>query len=52
MLQMVLNGVLEAETLLNIISENAIDFFNGRTTAQDTARIIQRRASTFMAEQR
>jgi len=45
-------GVIEHDEILwNIISENASDFFNGRHTAQETARIIQRRASIYIAEQ-
>ena len=38
-------------TLWNIVSEGASDFFNGRSTAQDAARIIQSRASIYVAEQ-
>ena len=37
--------------LWNIISEEASNYFRGQRTAQDTARIIQNRASTFMSEQ-
>jgi len=37
--------------LFNIIIEGASDFFNGRVSAHDAARIIQNRASIFMAEQ-
>ncbi|MDR2590069.1 MAG: extracellular solute-binding protein [Oscillospiraceae bacterium] len=36
--------------LWNIISEGAIDFWNGRTTLDDTVRIIQSRASIYVAE--
>jgi len=39
------------EALMNIINENAEDFFNGRTSAQDTARIIQSRVSRLISEQ-
>jgi len=39
------------ESLMNIINEGAEDFFAGRRTAQDAARIIQSRASIFIAEQ-
>jgi len=39
------------ETLWDIISETASDFFNGRHTAQDAARIIQSRVSIYLAEQ-
>jgi len=39
------------EALMNIINENAQDFFSGRTSAQDTARIIQSRVSIFVSEQ-
>jgi len=38
------------EVIWNIVSEGASDFFNGRHTAQDAARIIQNRASIYMAE--
>jgi len=34
-----------------IIREGVDDFFNGRNTAQDTARIIQNRVSIYLAEQ-
>jgi len=39
------------EALMNIINENTEDFFNGRTSAQDTARIIQSRVSRLISEQ-
>jgi len=39
------------EMLWNIISESASEFFNGQTTASDAAKVIQRRASIFAAEQ-
>ncbi|MCL2227625.1 MAG: extracellular solute-binding protein [Oscillospiraceae bacterium] len=39
------------EGLMNIISEGTEDFFSGRRTAQDAARIIQSRASILIAEQ-
>jgi ABC-type glycerol-3-phosphate transport system substrate-binding protein len=39
------------ESLMNIITEGAADFFAGRRTAQDAARVIQSRASIFIAEQ-
>jgi len=39
------------ETLWDIISETATDFFNGRHTAQDAARIIQSRATIYLSEQ-
>jgi len=38
-------------SLLNIVMESAFDFFSGRSSAEDTARIVQSRASIFMAEQ-
>jgi len=38
-------------TLGNIIIESATDFFDGRITAEDAARIIQSRVSIFLAEQ-
>jgi ABC-type glycerol-3-phosphate transport system substrate-binding protein len=40
------------EALLTIIREGAADFFTGRSSAQDAARIIQSRASIYVAEQR
>ena len=39
------------ENLMNIIRENSEDFFNGRTSAQDAARIIQSRVSRLISEQ-
>ena len=39
------------EALWNIISETATDYFNGRHTAQDAARIIQSRAAIYLSEQ-
>lgn len=39
------------DELLNIIKENASDFFNGLRSAQDTARIIQSRVSRLISEQ-
>jgi len=39
------------DTLWTIVSEGADDFFNGLTTAQDAARIIQNRASIYLSEQ-
>jgi ABC-type glycerol-3-phosphate transport system substrate-binding protein len=39
------------EALINIIMEGAEDFFNGRGSAQDAARIIQNRASNYVSEQ-
>jgi ABC-type glycerol-3-phosphate transport system substrate-binding protein len=39
------------DTLWNIISETAIDYFNGRHTAQDAARIIQSRVTIYLSEQ-
>ena len=38
-------------TLLNIVMESALDFLSGRSSAEDTARVIQSRAGIFMAEQ-
>ena len=37
--------------LMEIIMEGANDFFSGRNSAQDAARIIQNRASIFISEQ-
>ncbi|MDR2569048.1 MAG: extracellular solute-binding protein [Oscillospiraceae bacterium] len=45
------SGILPA-TLDNIIKESASDFFNGMKTAEETAEIIQNRASIFISEQR
>jgi len=39
------------EALMNIINEGATDFFNGRSSSQDAARIIQNRASILISEQ-
>ena len=41
----------QEEALKNIVLEGTSDFFNGRNTAQDAARIIQSRASTYVSEQ-
>ena len=39
------------ESLMNIIMDGANDFFSGRSSAQDTTRVIQSRASIYIAEQ-
>ena len=39
------------EALMNIIMEGAKDFFSGRSSANDAARIIQNRASIYISEQ-
>ena len=39
------------ETLMTIVRESANEYFGGRSTAQDAARIIQSRASIYVAEQ-
>jgi len=39
------------QVLSDIISEDATEFFNGRRTAREAARIIQSRASIYIAEQ-
>ena len=39
------------DTLWTIISEGAEDYFNGRGTAKDAARIIQSRVSIYLSEQ-
>jgi ABC-type glycerol-3-phosphate transport system substrate-binding protein len=44
------SGILPS-TLDDIVTEGASDFFRGRTSAQDAARIIQSRASIFISEQ-
>lgn len=40
------------ETLTNLIMEGVEDFFNGRGTAQDAARVLQNRVSIYISEQR
>jgi len=39
------------EALMNIIMEGAQDFFTGRSSAQDAARVVQNRASIYVSEQ-
>jgi len=39
------------ESLMMIINEGAEDFFSGRSSAQEAARVIQSRASIYVAEQ-
>jgi len=39
------------DILMNIVSEGASDFFGGRGSAQDAARVIQSRVSIYVAEQ-
>jgi ABC-type glycerol-3-phosphate transport system substrate-binding protein len=39
------------EAIWNIVSEGATDFFNGRSSIQDTVRVIQNRASIYVSEQ-
>ena len=43
--------ITDDEILWNIVSESASDFFRGQMSAQDAARIIQSRASIYIAEQ-
>jgi len=38
-------------TLWNIVIESVSDYFHGKSSLQDTVRIIQNRASTYMSEQ-
>ena len=38
------------DALLNIIMESASDFFHGKITAQDAARVIQNRVSIYVSE--
>jgi len=38
------------ESLINIVTEGAEDFFNGRSSAENVARIIQNRASILVSE--
>jgi len=40
------------ESLWNIISEGANDFFNGKNTVEEAVRIIQSRASIYVSEQK
>ena len=40
------------QSLLDIVEEGAADFFSGRRSAEDAARVIQSRVSIFVAEQR
>jgi len=51
LLDSVNGSVGQDETLWNIISESASNFFNGTTTVQDAVRVIQNRASIYVAEQ-
>jgi len=44
------NVLTNDEILWNIVSESASDFFSGQRTAQDVARVIQSRASRYLAE--
>ena len=47
-----INGsVGQDEVIWNIISESASNFFNGTMTVQDAVRVIQNRASIYVAEQ-
>jgi len=39
------------ETILNIITESASNYFNGLSTLQDTITIIQNRTSIYISEQ-
>ena len=39
------------DAIWNIVSEGATDFFNGRSSVQDTVRVIQNRASIYVSEQ-
>jgi ABC-type glycerol-3-phosphate transport system substrate-binding protein len=39
------------EAMINIITEGAADFFSGRSSANDAARIIQNRVSIYVSEQ-
>jgi len=44
------NITFEDEVLWNIIREGALDFFRGLVSAEDAARVIQSRASIYLAE--
>ena len=39
------------EALMNIIMEGAQDFFSGRSSAEDAARVVQNRANIYVSEQ-
>jgi len=46
------NGIVSNDDALwNVISESASNFFSGQSTAQDAARVIQNRATIYVAEQ-
>ncbi|MCL2627993.1 MAG: extracellular solute-binding protein [Oscillospiraceae bacterium] len=51
MLSTVTYSSVQSLLLEEIIYESAFEYFSGRITAQDAARIIQSRASIFMSEQ-
>jgi len=51
LLNSVNGSVGQDETLWNIISESASSFFAGSITVQDAVRVIQNRASIYVAEQ-
>jgi len=51
LLNSVNGSVGQDETLWNIISESASSFFAGSMTVQDAVRVIQNRASIYVAEQ-
>ena len=45
------NNIASWDTaLMNIIMEGAQDFFSGRSTAQEAARVVQNRANTYVSE--
>ncbi|MCL2628215.1 MAG: extracellular solute-binding protein [Oscillospiraceae bacterium] len=50
MINSITGSIGEDEVLWEIISESVSAFFNGQSTAQDVARIIQNRASTYVSE--
>lgn len=39
------------ENIMNIVMEGASDFFNGRSSSQDVARVVQSRVSIYISEQ-
>jgi ABC-type glycerol-3-phosphate transport system substrate-binding protein len=46
------NNIASWDTaLMNIIMEGAQDFFSGRSTAQEAARVVQNRANIYISEQ-
>jgi len=51
MINSVSSTVGQDDAIWNIISESAANYFNGQASIQDTVRIIQNRATTYISEQ-